>query len=117
MSSKLPELNHAISPHVASQTPSPVPSAPATSFSNTYKEQTPDTDSFRHAVNKATSAANMAQSAKSRAEWDTVASFWQEAIEFMKAVPPSSPNYKVARDRVVQYQRNLDYARSAANRQ
>ncbi len=34
----------------------------------------------------------------------------------MKQVQPSDPNYKIARDRVVLYQKNLEYARLAASK-
>lgn len=72
-------------------------------------------DSFREAVNTATSAANGVQSATSRKEWNAVASLWQEAVDLMKAVPSSSPNSVVAQKKVEEYQRNYDYARQQAN--
>ncbi|MDZ8108922.1 MAG: hypothetical protein RM338_25315 [Nostoc sp. DedQUE12a] len=68
------------------------------------------TDSFREAVNKAIMAANLTQSAKSPDEWKTVVSEWQEAIALMKNVPSSSPNYAIAQQKIIEYQKNLDYA-------
>lgn len=96
---------------VPSQTPFPAESAPATS-----QTPSPQPDSFRQAVNKAMSAANLTQSAKLKQDWKAVASQWQEAIGLMKAVPASSPNYAVAQKKVVEYQKNLDFANLAARR-
>jgi hypothetical protein len=65
-------------------------------------------------VNKAMSAATITQSAKSKDEWNSVASEWQEAIALMKAVPPSHSQHSVAQQKAVDYQRNLDYAQKNA---
>jgi hypothetical protein len=75
-------------------------SAPATAFYN--------------AVNKATSAAELTQAAKTKAQWNTVATNWQQAIALMKAVPKANPNHKVAQQKVVEYQKNLNYAQQAS---
>ena len=113
--SRLPELKETIPVPVASQappvTPTPITSAPPANSS-------PQPDSFREAVNKATSAATITQSAKSQDDWNLVASQWQEAIALMKAVPSSHPYYTVAQQKSIDYQRNLDYAQTnAANGQ
>ncbi|MFN6536805.1 MAG: hypothetical protein RM021_010580 [Nostoc sp. EkiNYC01] len=68
------------------------------------------TDTFREAVNKAINAANLTQSAKSPDEWKTVVSEWQGAIALMKNVPSSSPNYAIAQQKIIEYQKNLTYA-------
>ncbi len=74
-------------------------------------------DPFRVAVNNAMQAANLTQSARSQAEWDTVASYWQQAIALMKAVANDSTNYGVAITKVEEYRQYLQYARrQAANR-
>ncbi|MDZ8259227.1 hypothetical protein [Nostoc sp. ChiQUE01b] len=67
-------------------------------------------DTFREAVSKAINAANLTQSAKSPDEWKTVVSQWQAAIALMKTVPSSSPNYVVAQQKIIEYQKNLNYA-------
>jgi parvulin-like peptidyl-prolyl isomerase len=72
-------------------------------------------DAFHEAVYNATSAANLTQTAQSPQEWDTVAERWQKAIAFMQAVPSDSRNYQIARSRVSEYQRNLEYAKEKAN--
>ncbi|QFS48859.1 hypothetical protein GXM_06353 [Nostoc sphaeroides CCNUC1] len=71
---------------------------------------TPQTDTFREAVSKAINAANLTQLAKSPDEWKTVVSQWEAAIALMKSVPSSSPNYIVAQQKIIEYQRNLNYA-------
>ncbi|MFN6558871.1 MAG: hypothetical protein RMY28_003575 [Nostoc sp. ChiSLP01] len=68
------------------------------------------TDRFREAVNKAISAANLTQSAKSPDEWKIIVSEWQEAIALMKNVPSSSQNYAIAQQKIIEYQKNLNYA-------
>ncbi|RCJ23160.1 hypothetical protein A6S26_00965 [Nostoc sp. ATCC 43529] len=71
---------------------------------------TPQTDTFREAVNKAIKAANLTQLAKSPDEWKRVMSEWQEAIALMKNVPSSSQNYAIAQRKIIEYQKNLNYA-------
>jgi hypothetical protein len=110
--SQLPEIKETIPVPVAYQAPSVTPT-PVTSAS---PASSPQPNSFREAVNKAMSAATITQSAKSKDDWNLVASQWQEAIALMKAVPASSPNYALAQKKVVEYQPNLDYALSAASR-
>ena len=71
-------------------------------------------DTFREAVSKAINAANLTQSAKSPDEWKTVVSQWEAAIALMKTVPSSSPNYVVAQQKIIEYQKNLNYAEKNA---
>ncbi|MBD2577875.1 peptidylprolyl isomerase [Oscillatoria sp. FACHB-1406] len=77
---------------------------------------TQSADAFHEAVNNAMSAATLTQSARSTEEWQTVAERWQKAISFMQAVPDNNPKYEVARDRIGEYQKNLDYAQSRATK-
>lgn len=79
------------------------------------QEQAPEatssqTDSFRDATNKAMEAANLTQTAQTSEEWSQVADTWQQAINLMKAVSESSPNYNLAQSKAVEYQSNLEYA-------
>ncbi|MGK7900870.1 MAG: hypothetical protein AB4352_05540 [Hormoscilla sp.] len=72
---------------------------------------------WRLAINKATSAAELTQTAQTKADWETVASQWTEAIELLKIVPLDHPEYDRAQQKIVEYQRNLEYAqRMAASR-
>ncbi|NEQ75633.1 MAG: hypothetical protein F6K23_22840 [Okeania sp. SIO2C9] len=70
----------------------------------------PPPDPFKLAVNRAISAAEMAQSAQTKIEWEAVASQWQDATEFMKIVPAFHPKYKQARKKIIEYQGYADYA-------
>ncbi len=67
-------------------------------------------DSFRQAVNYAMKASTLSQSAKSKTDWDSVVSNWQNATDLMKAVPNSSPHYATAQKKVEEYKKNLTYA-------
>lgn len=109
--SPLPVASPPASP--ASPSPSPVASpSPASPVSP--PAASPVADPFREAVNRATSAAQLTQTAKTRQEWETVAAQWREAIALMQAVPTDSPNYATAQDRAGAYQKNLAYAEQAA---
>lgn len=106
----------------ASPTPVAKPSAPATKASPVpvAKASAPAASSknptmaFYNAVTKATSAAELTQTAKTKTEWNTVAGNWQQAIAFMKTVPRTNKNHKVAQQKVVEYQKNLTYAQQAS---
>ncbi|MBD2040896.1 hypothetical protein [Microcoleus sp. FACHB-672] len=94
----------------------PVPAATPNKPTTPTPAPAAQSDPWREGVNNATKAANLAQTASTQAEWDAVAAQWQQAIELMKKVPQSSPNYQAAQDRVVSYQSNLNYAQqNAAN--
>lgn len=67
-------------------------------------------DTFRRAVNRAMSAAELTQTASTQEEWQTVEQWWKEAIALMSAVEPSNPNYDLAQEKVEEYSRNLVYA-------
>ncbi|HEY9727815.1 MAG TPA: hypothetical protein V6D50_15305 [Chroococcales cyanobacterium] len=47
-------------------------------------------------------------------DWLLVVSQWQEAVALMKAVPASHSKYTVAQQKIMEYQRNLDYAQNNA---
>lgn len=80
------------------------PSTPSLPVDNTWTE----------AVNVATSAANLAQSAQTQQDWSQVANRWQKAIDLMKAVPTSDPNYSTAQQKVIEYQNYLNVAQERA---
>ncbi|MEQ8959079.1 MAG: hypothetical protein RLP02_14360 [Coleofasciculus sp. C2-GNP5-27] len=65
---------------------------------------------FQKAVNQAMRAATLTQSAQTPEEWHIVVSHWQKAIALMDAVPPSHPQHRLAQQKVVEYQENLNYA-------
>ncbi|WOD38334.1 TIGR02281 family clan AA aspartic protease [Nodosilinea sp. E11] len=74
----------------------------------------PATDTFREAVNRATNAVAIGQSAQSTADWQLAASRWQQAIALMEQVPSSSPNYAQARTKVQEYKQHLAAAQRSA---
>ncbi len=67
-------------------------------------------DEFRLAVNKAMSASELTQTAKTKQEWEKIAAWWQEASELMAAVPNMHSQSAIARDRATQYAQNRQYA-------
>lgn len=71
-------------------------------------------NSFQLAINRASSAAELTQTAVSHAEWLTVEAWWKEAIDLMNTVPESNPTHAVAQTKAKEYRRNLDYAHNMA---
>lgn len=71
---------------------------------------------FDLALDKASGAVSISQSAQSLEDWNLVVSQWQEAIALMKAVPKNSPYEAIAKTKVAEYQRNLTYAQGQATR-
>lgn len=87
-------------------TPSPSPSPPPKP--QVQKPQPSNTsDTYSQAIDTASSAVTISQSAVSREDWGLVASRWQDAINLLKAVPDSSQNYKNAQQKLSQYQNLL----------
>lgn len=95
---------------------------PDTAESSTPKASPPDTqtsesskpanaDPWYNAVSSAQSAAQKAQTAKTNADWNAVVSDWQKAVELMKEVPESNPNYQKAQTKIPEYQNYLDIAK------
>lgn len=72
----------------------------------------PPEDAFRQGVNAAMKAATLTQSASTQAQWQTVESWWSEAIALMEAVPDQSPDRPVAEQKAIEYQTNWSYART-----
>ncbi|MDY7006270.1 MAG: hypothetical protein SWX82_20695 [Cyanobacteriota bacterium] len=72
-------------------------------------------DPWYFAVTSAQSAAQKAQTAQTKSEWNAVANDWQKAVDLMKEVPESNPNYQTAQTKVLEYQNNLDVAKQRAD--
>jgi hypothetical protein len=68
------------------------------------------TDTFRWAVNRAMSAAEITQTAKTQDEWLMVVDWWEEAIRLMQSVAYTSDDYPVAQEKIKEYQQKLSYA-------
>ena len=73
-------------------------------------------NSYELALDKASSAFSISQSAQSSDDWNLVVSQWTDAIALMKALPVSSPYKAIARKKIAEYQRNLTYAKQEATR-
>ncbi|GEM_PF-801512 len=65
---------------------------------------------FREAVNQAMKASTLTQKATTKPQWQEVSQHWQNAIDNMKKVPSNDGKYAIARQKVTQYQTNLNYA-------
>ncbi|WP_413173915.1 hypothetical protein [Anabaena azotica] len=73
------------------------------------------TDNFQQAVNLAKNAAQLTRIAKTKAEWHQVGIEWQKTIEILKTVPTSSSNYAAAQQKILDYQKYLNYAKKIVN--
>jgi len=71
---------------------------------------------FRQAVNQATRAASLTQTATTKQQWQQVIVAWEQAIAGMKKIPTNSPKYKISQQKIVEYQNNLKYAKLAVDR-
>ncbi|MBD1921272.1 hypothetical protein H6F77_09230 [Microcoleus sp. FACHB-831] len=112
--SKLPQFQITAPIPVASQAPAAANNEIPSVAPTPVDSASPQSDTFKQAVNKATSAATITQSAKSNGDWNLVTREWEEAIALMKAVPQTHPQHTVAQQKAIDYQRNLDYAQKNA---
>ena len=102
----------------------PISASPVTSVA--VKPQTPAaspptstpaiTNPYERALDVAESAASISQSAQSSEDWNLVVSQWQYALALLKAVPGSSPNYALAKNKITQYQGYLKTAQKQSIR-
>ncbi|MTJ06517.1 hypothetical protein [Anabaena sp. UHCC 0204] len=72
---------------------------------------------FEEAMNLAKRAAQITRIAKSKAEWYQSSIAWEKVIEMMKKVPISDPNYEAAQQKIIDYQKYINYAQKAVNSQ
>lgn len=62
----------------------------------------PDT-SYQQALDVATGAVTISNSAVSREDWSLVANHWQKSIKLLKTVPSSSRHYNTAQQKLTEY--------------
>ncbi|MGJ3252963.1 MAG: retropepsin-like aspartic protease family protein [Elainellaceae cyanobacterium] len=108
-----PDQSHAVD----SISPADQDAAPGASEAAST-EQAPsssNSDPYPEAINRASSAFNLSQSAQSQDDWRLVASRWQQAIDLMASVPVSSTNHATAQSKVSEYRRNLSFAQQQAS--
>lgn len=91
--------------------PVPSPSITATPFSPQPVSQTLTPEPFQLALAKADSATNLSQYAQSKDDWDLAIGQWQQAIQLMQSVPPSSPQWMKAKAKLAEFQRSLNAAK------
>ena len=73
-------------------------------------------DAFVEAVRLAESTSQASQSAKSSAEWLSLAAQWQKASDLMATVPSTDKRYKTAQDRVATYRKNSEVSLEVVRR-
>lgn len=95
----------------ATATTSASPAATLSPTSPATPTATPSTTSFNQALVVGYSAAVNTQTAVTSAQWDAVVSQWQQAIELLGKVASTDPNYATAQQKIIEYERNLTYAR------
>jgi hypothetical protein len=65
---------------------------------------------FELGLDKASGAFNISQTAQSIADWDLVASQYQDAIALMKKIERGNPYFAIAQSKITEYQRKVQYA-------
>lgn len=106
-----PSTAKAVVPSSAAPASSKDSAAPASAAKATQRHA----DYFREAVNRASSAVTLGQSAQSQDDWKLAASRWQQAITLMQQVPSDDPNYATAQTKTREYQQHLASAQQKAN--
>jgi predicted aspartyl protease len=96
---------------IASPSPSPSPPPAATTPLPVGR------DPYNEAINIASSAIEFSKTALVREDWLMIARRWQQAVDYLKAVPPSHPQYATAQTKIPQYQRFSQDASNKANPQ
>ncbi|WP_293124170.1 hypothetical protein [Okeania sp. SIO1I7] len=81
---------------------------------NSNATQCASVDPFSQAVRFATKASQLAQTARTKQQWDKVAQEWVQAVAWMQAVPPGNPRRAFAEKKVAEYMRNLAYSQQQA---
>ena len=72
--------------------------------------QISEVNHFQEAINAAMTAGQLTQEADRVQAWEIVAQHWQAALDNLALVPDSDPNYSLAQEKIVEYQKNLEYA-------
>ena len=68
-------------------------------------------NTFETAMQFARQAAEKVESAESLDDWQRIDQAWLEAINLLKLVPAESSNHSVAQQKIVEYSKNLTYAK------
>ncbi|MBF2027516.1 MAG: retroviral-like aspartic protease family protein [Oscillatoriales cyanobacterium C42_A2020_001] len=87
--------------------PSPVPTSSPV-------QATATDESYKLAIDKAKSAQNLSQTALSEDDWNLVASRWQQAIDYLKVLPPASPYQAMAKVKLAEFEKGRTTAQKWA---
>ncbi|MBE9117057.1 clan AA aspartic protease [Lusitaniella coriacea LEGE 07157] len=72
-------------------------------------------DPYNEAIALASSAITVSQTAMVQEDWTIIAERWRQAVDYLKAVPSSHPQYQAAQAKIPQYQRFFTEAKDKAN--
>lgn len=86
------------------------PAAPAPSSAQTVGTD----ENYKLAIDKAKSAQNLSQTALSEDDWNLVVSRWQQAVDYLKALPPSSPYQAMAKVKLAEFEKGRTTAQKRA---
>jgi hypothetical protein len=111
------------SPPPAGESPeAPPPVEPAAPASPTSQQPNPlpaanldENSPLELAIEQASDAVALTQAAQSSDDWKLVASKWQQAINLLRTVPNTSPEYATAQQKRTEYEANMATAREKAN--
>lgn len=70
---------------------------------------------YQRAINRASSAVAIGQTAQSQDDWKLAVGRWQQAIALLQKVPQENPNYSAAQQKIKEYQQNLAATQQHAN--
>ncbi len=73
-------------------------------------------NSFSEALTLANSAAQSEELAISQEDWNIVIGKWTAAMTLMKTIPPESPNFIVAEQKIGEYQKRINIAEKQASK-
>ncbi len=111
--------NESSKPIAVSSTPSPTaqPSVnPEVTPTPRSQPKINPQEAYQQALDAAESATLIAQSAQSADDWQLAIARWQEAIDLLKVIPSSNPNYASAQSKIGEYQSRLNTAKQQAAR-
>lgn len=101
------------SPPVSTTSPVPVstsvaaPAAPAPAAVANVPSEADQAQTYNQGLEKAKSAKNISQSALTEDDWNLVVSRWQQAIQLLKTLPPSSAYAALAKAKLPEFEQAL----------
>lgn len=76
----------------------------------------PAPEAFREAINYATEAVNLGQTAQTTDDWEAAANLWQQAVDSLGQVPENSSYFQTAQAKITEYGANRETAQQQAER-